>query len=94
MDNVDREHLCPVCGFDLGFRPWDGPNPSDEICPCCGIQFGYHDAAGDDEKGAGRFTPSGVRIGSRPVCPGEGAARPAPHGWNPGEQVERVNSGG
>ena len=75
VGTVDREHFCPVCGFDLGFRPWDGPNPSDEICPCCGIQFGYHDAAGGDEKGRGKITPSGARIGSRPVCRGEGVAR-------------------
>ena len=48
MGTVDREHLCPVCGFDLGFRAWDCASPSDEICPCCGIQFGYTDASGGD----------------------------------------------
>jgi hypothetical protein len=40
---------CPVCGYDLEFKPWDGDSPSDEICPSCGIQFGYHDAGPDGE---------------------------------------------
>ena len=45
MDSM-TQHLCPVCGYDLGFPPWDENAPSDEICPSCGIQFGYDDAAG------------------------------------------------
>jgi len=36
--------LCPVCGFQLDFKPCDGESASDEICPCCGIQFGYDDS--------------------------------------------------
>jgi hypothetical protein len=28
----------------LGFEPWSGESPSDEICPTCGIQFGYDDS--------------------------------------------------
>lgn len=42
MDSV-TSWLCPVCGFDLGFPPWEGQSASDEICPCCFIQFGYDD---------------------------------------------------
>ena len=38
---------CPVCDFELGFAPWDGESPSDEICPSCGIQFGYNDSRSD-----------------------------------------------
>lgn len=43
---VKPDILCLVCGYDLGFAPWVGVFPSDEICPCCGIQYGYDDAAG------------------------------------------------
>jgi hypothetical protein len=50
MDNANIVTCCPACGFDLGFRPWDGDSASNEICPCCGIQFGYTDAAGGDIK--------------------------------------------
>ncbi|HEX7289043.1 MAG TPA: hypothetical protein VF532_22855 [Candidatus Angelobacter sp.] len=46
MTEIDYSALCPVCGYDLGFKPWDGEIPSDEICPSCGIQFGYADVAG------------------------------------------------
>ena len=40
--------LCPVCGYQLDFKPWNDVSASDEICPCCGIQFGYYDAGPDD----------------------------------------------
>jgi hypothetical protein len=43
-----KKSLCPVCGFDLGYLPWDRATPSNEICPSCGIQYGYDDAAGGD----------------------------------------------
>jgi hypothetical protein len=39
MDNANIANCCPVCGFDLGFRPWDGASPSNEICLSCGIPF-------------------------------------------------------
>ena len=39
------ESKCPVCGFSLGFQPWEANIASHEICPCCGIHFGYDDAA-------------------------------------------------
>jgi len=47
MDSLSNNH-CLVCGYYLGFAPWIGVFPSDEICSCCGIQFGYDDAAGGD----------------------------------------------
>lgn len=40
---VKPDHLCPVCGYDLGFEPWQGKSASHEICPSCGIEFGYDD---------------------------------------------------
>ena len=48
MDKASPEMCCPACGYDLGFKPWDGDSASFEICPSCGIQFGYTDAAGGD----------------------------------------------
>jgi hypothetical protein len=45
---VKLEDACPVCGFRLGFSPWEGRSASHEICPSCGIQFGYDDMAGGD----------------------------------------------
>jgi len=94
VDAIDREHLCTVCGFDLGFRPWDGPNPSDEICPCCDIQFGYHDAAGGDEKGRAMIYAKRRADWIAAGMPWRGRGESAPQGWNPGEQVKRVDSGG
>jgi hypothetical protein len=41
--------MCPVCGYELGFEPWQAELPSDEISPCCGTQFGY-----DDHRARGR----------------------------------------
>jgi hypothetical protein len=96
VDTVDREHLCYVCGFDLGFRPWDGPFPSDEICPCCGIQFGYHDAwaAASDEKGRTKIYAKWREDWIAAGMPWRGRGEPAPQGWNPSEQLKRVGSGG
>jgi len=45
---MDSKDNCPVCGYKLGFQPWEEGSPSDEICPSCGIQFGYDDVAGGD----------------------------------------------
>ena len=35
---------CPVCNYNLWFKPWENEIASDEICPSCGIHFGYDDA--------------------------------------------------
>jgi hypothetical protein len=48
--NAQPSHLCPVCGYDLGFAAWDDKMPSFEICSSCGIQFGYTDMAGGDAR--------------------------------------------
>ena len=90
MDTIDREHLCPVCGFDLGFRPWDGESPADEICPCCGIQFGYDDAAGGDAGRRGQLYAKWRAEWIAAGMPWRGRGRPAPADWNPGEQIERA----
>ena len=43
LAEVYNDMRCPVCGFKLEFKPWDGALQSDEICSGCGIQFGYDD---------------------------------------------------
>ncbi|MBI5358824.1 hypothetical protein HZB69_04335 [Candidatus Amesbacteria bacterium] len=54
MNIVNKDELCPVCGFNFyakfNAKPWGKRMPADEICPSCGIQFGYDDTAGGDLK--------------------------------------------
>jgi ssDNA-binding Zn-finger/Zn-ribbon topoisomerase 1 len=38
--------ICPACGGELDFKPWDNELSSLEICPHCKIQFGYDDELG------------------------------------------------
>ena len=84
----DNLTLCPVCGYDLEFRPWEGESPSDEICPCCGIQFGYTDMAGGDpvrrqtlyREWRQQWIGNGMRWRH---------GKP-PAGWNPLEQLRNV----
>lgn len=95
MDSVDRENMCPVCGYGLWFRPW-GPNgsASDEFCPCCGIQFGYHDVTdGAGEHGTKeeiwvKWRKRWIEAGMKWADPGSNP----PHRWNPTEQLRRVSS--
>lgn len=81
--------LCPVCGFELGFKAWDEELPSDEICECCGIQFGYTDhAAGDRNLRAqvhAEWREEWIRAGQ----PWRGVQSPPP-GWNPQSQLEQL----
>ena len=82
-------NCCPVCGFGLGFRPWNEDSPSDEICPCCGIQFGYSDCAGGDinrrqqlyREWRERWIGQGMQwksVGERPA------------GWNAVQQLQNI----
>ena len=79
--------LCPVCGYELGFDPWNDASSSDEICPSCGIQFGYDDAAGGS-----MIAREGVYRGWRRSwvergCPWSSIGLSPPVGWNPREQM-------
>src|SRR5262245_21401994 len=81
-----EQTLCPVCGFDLGFRAWDGDLQSDEICPCCGIQFGYHDLDPQRRRQVHlayreKWVASGMRWWSD---------NPPPPNWDPAAQLSRV----
>jgi hypothetical protein len=83
-------HHCPVCGFELSFKPWDGESASLEICPSCGIHFGYD----DDRLVEGRLISrheayDAWREGwiSRGM-PWYSASTPPPTHWDPAVQVE------
>lgn len=85
---MNNNFLCPACGFNLDFAPWNRESPSDEICPCCWIQFGLDDAVPDANQ-----RPEVYRrwreewINER--MPWRGKRSP-PLGWDPGVQVQRV----
>lgn len=88
MDPLNKSKTCPVCGYELGFEPWDGISSSDEICPCCYIQFGYDDVAGGDlnkrnliyEKWRVHWIKEGMLWKSKGVKP--------PDNWDPIKQLK------
>jgi len=87
--SMNSNNLCPVCGYDLGFEPWQGDSPSDEICPCCHIQFGYQDSARDPErrkvlhtKWRQQWMAEGMKWCGKGIKP--------PPGWDPVEQLKRI----
>lgn len=89
---VNRENLCPVCGFDLGYMAWDGDSPSDEICPSCGIQFGYNDAAGSDAGRRNTIHEKWRRNWVRDGMPWTSKGMPKPAGWDPATQLKSIVS--
>lgn len=87
---MNKNEMCPVCGLKLGFLPWIGERPSDEICPCCYIQFGYDEATGgdSDERRADylRWREQWVAAG----MPWKSEGRNPPPAWDPASQLKRV----
>jgi hypothetical protein len=87
---VNKEHQCQACGYDLGFKPWNGDSPSDEICPSCGIQFGYSDFAG------GRIDARAERYRSWRLAwiakgmPWSDVGNSPPEGWDPQQQLKSL----
>jgi len=82
-------NLCPVCGFDLGFPPWQDDSPSDEICPCCLIQFGYDDAAGGDLKQRSKIYDLWREKWRKEGMKWRGASHP-PQGWDGIAQLRKA----
>ena len=84
--------LCPVCGYDLGFRPWRGSSASHQICPSCGIEFGYDDVpeggglTGTKEEIYNRWRDDWVAQGMRWWS----GSRSMPDGWDPCHQLKRI----
>jgi predicted amidophosphoribosyltransferase len=90
MGVLAAENRCPVCGLDLGFPPWNGDSPSDEICPCCFIQFGYDDAVGEDAQCRAKVYANWRAEWIAAGMPWRGRGRPSPEDWDPSKQVEQV----
>lgn len=84
--------LCPACGFELGFKAWDGELPSFEICPCCQIQFGYTDFAGNDLKRRCIFYHDWRQKWAEEGLPWRGS-RPPPTNWDPYAQLAYISRG-
>lgn len=81
---------CPVCGFgDLSEAPYDERGtPSLEICPSCGFQFGFDDGAVGITHGQWRqeWIDGGMKWWS--------GAEPPPPGWDPLNQLARLEAHG
>lgn len=80
--------FCPACGYDLGFPPWKGVVPSDEICPCCGIQYGYDDAAGGDINKRTLIYEAWKNHWIKEGMPWRSIATKPPDNWNPMRQLK------
>ena len=85
MSSIDLQ--CPVCGYDLGFKPWNDGSPADEICPSCGIHFGYTDAAGGDMNARKDVYAAWRSDWIRRGCPWSSVGQLPPHGWDPAAQL-------
>jgi len=90
METLDSNYICPVCGYSLGFAPWQGDSAADEICPCCGIQFGYDDFAGGNsdlrqgiyDKWRDNWIQLGMKWSSKGIA--------QPNNWNPEDQLQSL----
>jgi hypothetical protein len=85
-----KKNYCPVCGFNLGFAPWVGDSPSDEICPCCGIQYGYTDYAGGDINKRHLIYTRWRNQWIKEKMPWKGIDIEPPDNWNPIEQLKNI----
>jgi hypothetical protein len=85
-------NLCPACGYEINFEPWEQEFPSDGICPCCGIHFGYDDFAGEEKskrqekylQWRANWINKGMKWFSRHTLP--------PKDWNPDQQLLKLKS--
>jgi hypothetical protein len=87
-----RKTLCPVCGYDLGFRAWEDGSPSDEICPSCGIQFGYDDHGGGNPEKRQAIYAQWRRGWIESGTPWSSKGLQPPAGWDPATQLRRVET--
>lgn len=87
---VNKEHQCPACGYDLGFKPWNGNSPSHEICPCCYIQFGYDDFAGGRLNARAELYRNWRSSWIAKGMPWCGVGNLPPEGWNPQQQLKSL----
>jgi hypothetical protein len=88
VESMNKSYNCPACGFPLGFEPWSGESPSDEICPCCGIQFGYNDAAFGNPQRRSELHENWRKQWTAKGMPWSSVGQPAPKSWNPAQQLQ------
>lgn len=101
--DINTGYICPICGLNLDFIPWDKGADSQEICPCCGNQFGYTDAAPTPDgvikrwrERRSEWIASGMKWGwsiqdnkTIEELTGEPDDR-KPQNWNPNEQLKNI----
>ena len=92
MPDVNQSTLCPVCGYDLGFLPWNDNSAADEICPSCGIQFGYDDAAGGDVVERRHLYHFWRDEWIAKGMPWSSRGQSQPSNWNPAIQLRRIEA--
>lgn len=92
MEAVNLDQLCPVCGAELWFEPWNGDSPSDEICPCCGIQFGYDDAAGGQSDARKEIYQTWRNAWVHKGMTWNSAGIKIPRNWDPVRQLKKVSN--
>lgn len=81
-------YICPVCGYpDLHEPPRSARTGggSYEICPSCGFEFGVT----DDDKGF-TYDQWRQRWIDRGMLWESAGVRPAPQGWDPRAQLQRL----
>ena len=82
--------LCPVCGFELDFTPWEGgQQTSEKLCHSCGICFGLDDVVAHErqalyDKWRARWIHYGKRWWS---------SNPQPADFDPDVQLKRIGVG-
>ncbi len=80
-------YICPVCGFDaLREAPYGAGMY--EICPSCGFQFGVTDD--DRHISFEEWREDWIARG----MPWSSKGRPEPQGWNPKDQLRKLQSSG
>ena len=80
--------LCPVCGY-----VWEIPFRDFDTCPCCGTEYGYHDFSKTQEGRASRHRRLRRQWLER-EAPWFSPVKQPPDGWNPYEQVLRLQMQG
>jgi hypothetical protein len=86
MEAVKSSTICPVCGYDLGFVPWD----SHEMCPSCGMQFGYYDSTSGGPERQQQLYAEWCQRWIDEGMPWNGEGQPRPANWNPAAQLRRL----
>jgi len=88
--NSIKNIYCPVCGYDLGFPPWEGDFPSDEICPCCAIQYGYDDMAGGDINKRNMIYNERRNLWIKEGMLWKSIGTKQPDNWDPAKQIKNL----